>query len=84
LQAEKAAARREEDKKMADKSGKGKGRPEKTELHEAKAEDGEEKLSAKYQHGELHVQQPVGTGTPLSGGAIPGYPLGGLRPGHKY
>ena len=31
---------------------------------------------------ELH--QPIGKGTPLCGGTIPAYPLGGYRPGHKY
>ena len=52
------------------------------EVDEKKAEKrrkGEASAQAKK---ELH--QPIGKGTPLCGGTIPAYPLGGYRPGHKY
>lgn len=105
MQAEKAAARTEEEKKVAEERRKAKEAEAKMELHAEKAKHAAEKLSRnKYvHHGHhepslvgthgvqinepvvgTHGHQPVGTAAPMAGAAIPTYPLGGHRPGHKF
>lgn len=87
---EKAAARTEEEKKIAEERRKAKEAQAKMELHQAKAKHAAEKVESKYHHVHhqptvgTHGHQPVGAAAPVAGATVPTYPLGGHRPGHMY
>lgn len=80
---EKAVARTEEEKKIAEEQRKAKEAQAKMELHQAKAQHAAEKFEPRHDHD--HRRPAAADGTPLSSTTLPTYPLGGHhRPGHNY
>ncbi|KAK2662468.1 hypothetical protein Ddye_001042 [Dipteronia dyeriana] len=85
---EKAAARTEEEKEIAHQLRKANEAQAKMELHHSKAQHAADKLRAKQSHLVTQPQphhMPLGTVAPLTGTAVPSYPLGGnpTSPAHK-
>lgn len=94
MQVEKAAARTDEEKGLAEERRKAKEAQAKEEQRQAKDKHAAKKLDAANNqhkpqlvagaHGRQQQHPPVGTAAPMAGATVPTYPLGGNPPGRNY